>query len=146
MLTPILDALAWAKAQFGKVKLGDARRTDRAVKVASAMAEGGSENVPLETGTLAEARAAYRLFDKEDVTHEAITRQHRDQVIAAARETNDVVFFIHDDTLLDFSHRHSLTGVGPIGNGRGRGFIPPSGYSNGFAVGTEVAGQIRTGQ
>jgi Transposase DNA-binding/Transposase DDE domain len=126
MLTPILDALAWAKAQFGKVILGDARRTDRAVKVAAAMAEGGAENVPLETDTLAEARAAYRLFDKEDVTHEAITRQHRDQVIAAAREANDVVFFIHDDSLLDFSHRHSLTGLGPIGNGRGRGFIAHS--------------------
>lgn len=136
MLTSILDALAWAKAQFGKVKLGDARRTDRTVKVAAVMAEGGSGNVPLETDTLAEARAAYRLFDKEDVTHEAVTRQHRDQVIAAARETNDVVFFIHDDSLLDFSHRHSLTGLGPIGNGRGRGFIPSSGYSNGFAAGT----------
>ena len=117
------SALAWAKAQFGGALLGDPRRASRAVKVATSMAESGTRNVPFEAKTFGEAKAAYRLFDAEEVTHAAITQPHRDQTIAAAREAEGPMFFIHDDTLLDFSHRHSLTGLGPIGNGLGRGFI-----------------------
>jgi hypothetical protein len=113
---------AWAKAQFGRVVLGDARRTNRAVEVA----EGGSRNVPFEAKTFGDAKAAYRLFNAEKVTHAAITQQHRDQTIAAARQATGPVFFIHDDTLLDFSHRRSLAGLGPIGNGNGRGLIARS--------------------
>lgn len=116
----------WAKAQFDRVKLGDARRTERAVEVAAAMAERGSGNVPLQAKTFGEAKAAYRLFDRAEVTHEAITQQHRDQVIAASHAADGPVLFMHDDSLLDFSHRHSLTGLGPIGNGYGHGFIAHS--------------------
>ena len=116
----------WAKAQFDRVKLGDSRRTERAVEVAAAMAERGSGNVPFQAKTFGEAKAAYRLFDRVEVTHEAITQQHRDQVIAASRAADGPVLFGHDDSLLDFSHRHSLSGLGPIGNGRGRGFIAHS--------------------
>jgi hypothetical protein len=119
----MLKLWEWAKAQFDRVKLGDARRTGRAVKVAAAMAERGSGNVPFQAKTFGEAKAAYRLFDAAEVTHETITQQHRDQVIAASREADGPVLFRHDDSLLDFSHRPSLTGLGPIGNGNGRGFI-----------------------
>lgn len=113
----------WAKAQFGGVRLGDARRTERAVTVAAAMAERGAGNVPFQAKTFGEAKAAYRLFDAAEVTHAAITQQHREQVITAARAADGPVFALHDDTLLDFSHRHSLTGLGPIGNGHGRGLM-----------------------
>jgi Transposase DNA-binding/Transposase DDE domain len=119
----MLNLWEWAKAQFGRVKLGNARRTERAVKVAAAMAERGPGKVPVQAKTFGEAKAAYRLFDAAEVTHAAITQQHRDQVIAAACAADGPVFGIHDDMLVDLSHRHSLTGLGPIGNGLGRGFM-----------------------
>ncbi len=122
----MLNPWEWAKAQFGRVKLGDSRRTERAVKVAAAMAERGCGNVPLQAKTFGEAKAAYRLFDAEEVTHGAITQQHRDQVIALACAADEPVLAIHDDMLVDLSHRHSLTGLGPIGNGHGRGFMAHS--------------------
>ena len=122
----MLNPWEWAKAQFGRVKLGDSRRTERAVKVAAAMAERGCGNVPLQAKTFGEAKAAYRLFDAEEVTHGAITQQHRDQVIALACAADEPVLAIHDDMLVDLSHRHGLTGLGPIGNGHGRGFMAHS--------------------
>ena len=74
MLTAIADVLAWTKMQFSKVNPGDARRTNRAVRVAASRAGGGSGNVPLEAKSMAEARAACRLFDQEGTQWAKLSR------------------------------------------------------------------------
>jgi hypothetical protein len=77
----------------------------------------GSWSTPVQFRTDAEAKAACRLFNSETVTHAAVTASHRQRVISQARVSVNPFLFIHDDTTLDFSHRHALDGLGPIGNG-----------------------------
>jgi hypothetical protein len=117
------DPEIWALANFGGAEFGHQRKTDRLVAMAAKVALHGSWTTPVQCRTDAEAKAAYRLFNSEVVTHAAVTMTHRERVIGQARVSANPVLFIHDDSLLDFSHRHALEGLGPIGNGHGRGLI-----------------------
>ena len=117
------DPEIWALANFGGAEFRHKRKTDRLVAMAATVALHGSWTTPLQCRTDAAAKAAYRLFNSEVVTHAAVTMTHRERVIGQARVSANPVLFIHDDSLLDFSHRHALEGLGPIGNGHGRGLI-----------------------
>ena len=113
----------WAADNFGGAAFGHKRRTDRLVTIATTAAVHGSWTSPVQFRTDADAKAAYRLFNSETVTHAAVTAPHREMVIGQARVAESPFLFTHDDTTLDFSHRHALEGIGPIGNGKGRGLI-----------------------
>ena len=117
------DPENWAFVNFGKAEFGHKRKTDRVVAIAATAAVHGSWSTPVQFKTDAEAKAACRLFNSEVVTHAAVTASHRQRVISQARVSANPVLFIHDDTMLDFSHRHALEGIGPIGNGKGRGLM-----------------------
>jgi hypothetical protein len=56
----ILDPECWAKRTFGASKLKDIRRTARAVKVATRMAENASASLPAQMQTWKETMALYR--------------------------------------------------------------------------------------
>ena len=117
------DPENWATANFGGAVLGHKRKTDRLVAMAVQMTLHGSWTTPLQCRSAAEAKAAYRLLNSDMVTHAAVTAAHRNRVIGEAGVSTNPVLFIHDDTVLDFSHRHVLDGVGPVGNGKGRGLM-----------------------
>jgi len=64
----------------------------------------------------------YRLCNQESATVDAIQTPHWDQT----RQTmalHPVVLILHDTTELDFTSHPALTDTGPIGDGRGRGFL-----------------------
>ena len=71
-----LDIEAWAEQQFGSCQLGDARRARRAVKVAAQMAAHPDGSTPDQIEAWGDLKAAYRLFDQEDVTFEALAKPH----------------------------------------------------------------------
>jgi len=114
------DPESWALGQFGTAKLGDARRTKRLVKLAGQMAMNSSGSIPQQTGNAADMKAAYRLFAKEDVTHEAICRPHfeRTRTVASQRPW---VFMIQDNAQLNYTSHTRCEGLGPIGRGEMRG-------------------------
>jgi hypothetical protein len=64
----ILDPESWAKRTFGPSNLKDIRRTGRAVKAATRMAENASASRPSQMQTWKETMALYRLLDEDDVT------------------------------------------------------------------------------
>src|SRR5437588_10775393 len=66
----------WAVENFGTAELGDLRRTDRLVKMATAIAENPSASLPESIRNWADTLAAYRLLDNEAVTHEQIMFPH----------------------------------------------------------------------
>src|SRR6266700_2091061 len=89
----------WAVETFGTADLGDLRRTDRLVKMATAIAENPSASLPESMRDWAETLAAYRFLDNEAVTHEQImlphwmtTRQEamRHSRVLLAADTTDV--------------------------------------------------------
>jgi hypothetical protein len=119
------DAQYWAATQFGSADLGDARRTGRLVSTMAAIARAPDESLPRQLGSIAGAKAAYRLFDCGAVTREAVMDPHLAQCRAAAAR-HPVVLMVHDDTTLDFSTHRRLRGAGRVGDDHGTGFLAHS--------------------
>jgi hypothetical protein len=72
--------------------------------------------------TWKEAKALYRLLDEPDVTFAALIQPHLQQTREQAN-SSAVTLLVQDTTDIDWSHRHKISGVGQIGNERGRGFF-----------------------
>jgi hypothetical protein len=122
MVAVILDPQPWSAAQFSDCILGDARRNQRLVKLAMQMAARPDGSTPDQTESWADCKAAYRLFDEEDVTFAAIAAPHFRHTRAAG-QSGDVKLLISDTTELDFGRHRSVSGLGPTGNGGGLGFF-----------------------
>src|SRR5436305_7203743 len=118
----VLDPKGWAERTFGSVQLHDRRRTRRAVKAATNLAENPLGSLPAQMRTWKEIKALYRLLDEPDVSFAALMQPHLQQSRQQAT-SSPVVLLIQDTTDIDLSHRHKISGVGQIGNERGRGFF-----------------------
>ena len=118
----LLDPKSWAERTFGGVQLHDMRRTRRAVQAATNLAENPLGSLPAQMHTWKETKALYRWLDEPDVTFAALMQPHFQQTRAQATG-EDVVLLVQDTTDIDLSHRHKISGVGQIGNERGRGFF-----------------------
>ena len=118
----LLNPKSWAERTFGGVQLHDLRRTRRAVKAASNLAENPLGSLPAHMHTWKETKALYRLLDEPDVTFAALMQPHLQQTREQAM-SSPVVLMVQDTTDIDLSHRHKISGVGQIGNERGRGFF-----------------------
>jgi Transposase DNA-binding len=66
------EAQAWAATQFGAADLHDKRLTDRLVYLATQITAHPSGSFPEQTESWNDLRAAYNLFDGEEVTFQAI--------------------------------------------------------------------------
>jgi len=118
----VLDPKSWAERTFGGVQLHDMRRTRRAVKAATNLAENPLGSLPAQMHTWKETKALYRWLDEPDVTFAALMQPHLQQSREQAN-SSPVVLMVQDTTDIDLSHRHKISGVGQIGNERGRGFF-----------------------
>jgi hypothetical protein len=110
----------WAQLNFGSCDLGDKRRMNRLVQVAEQVANNPAASLPDQTEQWADLKAAYRLFDRNEVTFEAIARPHWELTKQSARGR---CLVIGDTTELDFGKDRQIEGVGPTGNGSGQGFL-----------------------
>jgi hypothetical protein len=72
--------------------------------------------------TWKETKALYRLLDEPDVTFAALMQPHLQQSREQAL-SSPIVLLVQDTTDIDLSHRRKISGVGQIGNERGRGFF-----------------------
>jgi hypothetical protein len=118
----VLDPQQWAERTFGGVQLHDLRRSRRAIQVASHLAENPLGSLPAQMRTWKETKALYRLLDEPDVTFAALMQPHLHQTRDQANGS-PVVLLVQDTTDIDLSHRRKISGVGQIGNERGRGFF-----------------------
>ncbi|MFQ5503076.1 MAG: IS4 family transposase [Phycisphaerae bacterium] len=111
----------WAREMFAQCDLGDKRRTERLVNVARQVVDNPSGSLPGQMDTWAQLKAAYRLFDTDQVTFDAIATPHWQHTRSQARGRTLVIC---DTTELDFGiRRDDIAGLGPTGNGTGRGFL-----------------------
>ncbi len=71
----------------------------------------------------AELKALYRLLGSDAVTHASVLASHfaATQAYGLAAAAGPVLI-LHDTTVLDYSGLHAVEGLGPIGDGRGRGY------------------------
>jgi hypothetical protein len=115
-----IETGAWAQEQFGDCQLGDVRRRRRLIQVAERVADNPSASFPRQIPSWSDLKAAYNLFDREEVTFEAIARPHweRTRSVAPGR-----YLVLGDTTEIDFGYRRDIEGLSAIGNGSGRGFL-----------------------
>lgn len=127
MMNPstMLSALHWAEYTFGSVHLGDQRRTDRAVAIASAIAHHPAASLPAQMPDEAALEAAYRFLQTPDVTYEHLIEPHVEQTRTQAR-AHQQVLLIQDTTEVDYQQHPTTTGLGPIGNGTHHGYLVQS--------------------
>jgi hypothetical protein len=115
-----LETKTWAQEQFGKCQLGDLRRTKRLIEVAQHVANHPAGSFPEQMEDWGDLKAAYRLFDAEEVTFAAIATPHWEQTRQAAPGR---YLLLGDTTELDFGNHREIPDLGPTGNGGGYGFL-----------------------
>ena len=92
------------------------------MQAATNLAENPLGSLPAHMQTWKETKALYRLLDEPDVTFAALMQPHLQQTREQALSSS-VVLLVQDTTDIDLSHRRKISGVGQIGNERGRGFF-----------------------
>ena len=95
---------------------------DARCKRKAQLAENPLGSLPAQMQSWKETKALYRLLDKPDVSFAALMEPHLHQTRDQAN-SSPVVLLVQDTSAIDLSHRHKISGVGQIGNERGRGFF-----------------------
>jgi len=114
----------WAQSNFGSCVLGDKRRTRRLVTLAEQVGANTSASLPDQTPAWSDLKSAYRLLANDAVSFEAIATPHWQQT---RRRSPGRYLIIGDTTELDFGYQRQISGLGPTGNGYGKGFLLHSG-------------------
>ena len=115
----VQEAQAWSRTHFGTAKLGDKRRTERLILLATQVASDPSGSFPEQTESWNDLRAAYNLFDCDEVSFEAIATPHWKRT----RKTNEKrLLLIEDTTEIDYGPKRKIKGSSPVGTGLGCGF------------------------
>jgi hypothetical protein len=111
-----LDAQGWAVMTYGSVRLGDERRTQRAVQMASAMARDPMGSLPKQLGSKAATKGAYRFLESGKTSYEQLLAPHVEQTRAGMAQTR--LLLIQDMTEIDYTHHPKTQGLGPVGKGK----------------------------
>jgi hypothetical protein len=115
----------FAIRNFGRVDLGDRRRTERLVETVDRMCRHPGGTLPDKLNRPADLRAFYRLMNRPETTHEVLMRSHAECTRACiAALGSGVVLILHDATELDYTKKLSLKDqLSQIGQGTHRGYI-----------------------
>jgi hypothetical protein len=105
--------LDWAQLNFGNCQFGDKRRTRRLIKVAADVSNNPSASFPDQMKTWGDLKAAYHLFDCDDVTFGAVAGPHWE---LTKQRTAGRYLVIGDTTELDFGSHRDVPDLGPTGN------------------------------
>jgi hypothetical protein len=121
-LSKAADTQDWVLAEFGSVRLGDARRDVRLVELARQLGERPEASLPQALEDAAALKAAYRFFDNADFAHEKILAPHVASSIERMRG-QEVVLAVQDTTFIDYSSHPHTEGLGPLHAKGGWGMI-----------------------
>ena len=115
----------WSEYELRSAKLGDRRLNRRLAILVESLAARPEASVPQATGSWAAAKAAYRFWDNDRVSPEAILAAHRDSVRDRLTGTGPVLA-IQDTTALDWTSHPATSGLGYLSNRRKVGLLAHS--------------------
>src|SRR5450631_3024849 len=107
----------WAVSTFGAAELGDPRRMDRLVKIASALAENPSASLPHASETWGETMGVYRFLDNPSISYEQILQPHWTSTYTETLQHHRTLL-LADTTECDFSTHKAVKGLAPRGLSR----------------------------
>ena len=114
--------MTWAVHECGRAEFGDARLTQRFVKVVSALAEHPEASVVQATESWGEAKGIYRFFNNARVYTKRILLSHRKATVERIRGQK-IVLAAQDTSAMSFNSLQATEGLGPIGPANSRGFF-----------------------
>jgi len=103
----------WVHREFGGVELGDRRLQTRLFDVAEAFFARPQAAIPEACGSHAAAKAAYRFFDNDQVSMDALLEPHHQATIARMRQET-LVLVAQDTTSLNYTLHKEMQDIGPI--------------------------------
>jgi hypothetical protein len=103
----------WVRREFAGVKLGDRRTKARLLALADAFFAKPQANIPQACGAPAAVKAAYRFFDHDRVTMDALREPHHLATIDRMRRER-VVLVAQDTSSLSYTLHAQMEGIGPI--------------------------------
>lgn len=113
----------WVEQEMKTVDLHDKRLNDRLREVLSQFAGRPTASIPAACGGYAETTAAYRLFDNERATFEAVLAPHR-EATRRRIEQQPIVVLAQDTTEVDVTRPEQIVeGAGPLDGGSRRGLL-----------------------
>ena len=122
-MNPTLSTPAqWAQQEFALARLGDQRRTQRLVNIATRLAQNPGGTLPQALPRWKELKAAYRFFSQPKVGPLEVQTPHWEATRSRCRQPGEYLL-IEDTTQLDYSFHPATQDLGPIGNGGGRGLL-----------------------
>ncbi|MEE4377516.1 MAG: IS4 family transposase [Candidatus Competibacteraceae bacterium] len=105
--------MSWAREEFKDLKLGDARRTQRLIKLVDDLSAQPTGSIPLACGGWPETKAAYRLLDNPAVEWREILEVHTTRTVERLA-SQPVVLCLQDTTELDFTSQPGIAGLGRL--------------------------------
>ena len=105
--------MSWAAQEFEGLELGDARRTQRLIKLVDDLSAQPTGSIPLACGGWPETKAAYRLLDNPAVEWREILEVHTQRTVERM-QGQPVVLCIQDTTELDFTSQPGIAGLGRL--------------------------------
>ena len=104
----------WAEEELGRAQLGDQRLRRRLLVIARDFYARPQSNIPQSCdGDRAKTKAAYRFFDHEQVSMDAVLQSHY-AATAARVAKHPVVLAVQDTTSLNYSTHPAAERLGPI--------------------------------
>ena len=100
MTTFLSTPAQWAQNEFGFAQLGDQRRNQRLVNIATHLAASPGGTLPQAFPPWAELKAAYRFFGQRGVSFERVIAPHLQRTRHAGRQSGEYLL-IEDTTRLD---------------------------------------------
>jgi len=116
-------SLSFGQQHFGTVCLGHKKRNECLVRIADCLHRHPGGTLPDKLAAPKDYKALMRLVNRPEVTAERVLEPHYAQTRQRMDQPGSTVLVVHDTTELDYSGLHSVTDLGPIGNGHGRGYL-----------------------
>lgn len=101
--------------------LGDARLTNRLLKIVDRLEAQPGQSFPKALVSAAELEGCYRFFQNRRVVPERILQPHVEATVGRCREAARVLI-VHDTSTFEFSGESKRRGLGPL-RGHGQGFF-----------------------
>lgn len=115
-------AAHFAQEHFSGAALGHKKRNAALVRVAEDICRHPGGTLPNKFKSPSRYKAMDLLMNRPEATHASVLAPHRQRTRARIAQEQDVVLYLHDITVLDYSGL-SIPELGPIGNGGGRGYL-----------------------
>ena len=110
---PSTEPANWMEEEFGTATLSDKRLVDRLMRLGEAFFAMPTANIPQACATKAATKAAYRFFDNEQVSMEAILAPHFEATEQRMRN-HEIVLVAQDTSTLNYTHHPATSGLGPV--------------------------------